>query len=313
MAFPLRETTQLRAATTSRRWTRGWRRWTWRAWAARTPPRSPAACASAWPSREPSSRSRKSSSSTSPPPASTPSRQHHPPPHRGLHRKFRFTAVMVSHEIPEIFEHRGTRRDAARGRHRGHGTPGGHPGLEQSYYPPVHPGRDRRRTRKPLNRGRRGRRHRARFYGGITHETFGARRGGRDFMLVGLLRARMASVRLGRVGARRPGLQRHRGLPLRRGAASRARPSRSPGSRSAGSTGSPCATSRRGWPYHQHRREAPGGRHRVDQDAGGSSGRSTSGSIRVARRSSSAERQDPEVEPPIDIEELISKYMFGKV
>ncbi len=82
-----------------------------------------------------------------------------------LHRKFRFTAVVVSHEIPEIF------RIAARVAmlHEASSWTAGprRPSRARPIQcPAVHPGRDRRRARRPLNRGRRGRRHRARFLRG---------------------------------------------------------------------------------------------------------------------------------------------------
>ncbi len=60
-----------------------------------------------------------------------------------LHRRFRFTAVVVSHEIPEIFEIADTVAMLHEGRDRGGRAAGGHPGVDEPRRPQIHQGRAR--------------------------------------------------------------------------------------------------------------------------------------------------------------------------
>ena len=142
-----------------------------------------------------------------------------------LHRKFRFTAVVVSHEIPEIFRiadrvamlHEGVIVEMCH--------PGGHPGLRESGGAAVHPRRDRERANGslrprprtgPRKRGRRCARGTARSNQGAPNETVDAGRGGGGIRAGGHPRAGLAlhQARAGRALQRRR-LHHHRGLPHR--------------------------------------------------------------------------------------------------
>ena len=105
-----------------------------------------------------------------------------------LHQKFRFTAVMVSHEIPEIFEHRRSGRHAARGAHRRVRARGSHPGVGESRRPAVHSGRHRA-----------GRTRRGRVRGGTDVKRSVLDLSVGVFLIIGLLAVGWLSVRLGRV------------------------------------------------------------------------------------------------------------------
>ena len=61
----------------------------------------------------------------------------------GLHRKFGFTAVMVSHELPEIFQIAHRVAVLHEGRIHAVGHAGGDPGVAGSGRAPVHPRRGR--------------------------------------------------------------------------------------------------------------------------------------------------------------------------
>ena len=104
-----------------------------------------------------------------------------------LHRKFRFTAVMVSHEIPEIFASPTASPCCTRG-HRRVRAAGGHPGIDESRRPTVHSGR-RRGSGTPGGRGHRG----ASVKRSVLDLSVGV------FLIIGLLAVGWLSVRLGRV------------------------------------------------------------------------------------------------------------------
>ena len=220
-----------------------------------------------------------------------------------LHQKFRFTAVMVSHEIPEIFGI----ADRVAMLHEGLIVESGPADAIQASANPV--------VRQfiqgdiePVGRA-----------AGVSAGGANVKRSVLDlsvgvFLIIGLLAVGWLSVRLGRVdllGGRGyvvtadfptvGGLK--AGSPVEiAGVADRQR-------------GRHQSRGRSGPRGHVHplRDQAPGRLHRVDQDQGADRGEVHPDQPRRLRPPIPPNGRIKEVEPPVDLEELLSKYVFGKV
>ena len=223
-----------------------------------------------------------------------------------LHRRRRFTAVMVSHEIPEIFTVADTVAMLHEGRIIEVGRPRRVSGLDEPRGPPVHPRAARTRTLSAprVARGE------ARPWSGRASTSRWE-----SFSCWASWPSRYLSIKLGRVslfgsarvrGERRLSLVgRPQGRGQRRdrrgggGARGVHRPQGRPGPR-----GAPRCNPRSRSPRTPSSRSRP--------RASSASGTSTS--ARAARSAAVPPNgQLKEVQPPVDLEELISKYVFGKV
>ena len=220
-----------------------------------------------------------------------------------LHAKFRFTAVVVSHEIPEIFGI----ADRVAMLHEGLIVETGPPDAIQASANPVvrqFIQGDVEAVGRPASA----------YAGAARREAVGPRpvrghvpdhrppRGG-------------LAVRQARPGrsAGRPRLCGHRGLPD--GGRAQGRLARRDRGRSDRQRGRHQPRRRSGARGHVDplRHQAAGRLDRVDQDQGADRGEVHPHQPRRLRPLHPAQRAIREVEPPVDLEELLSKYVFGKV